>query len=331
MRSSRRRLLGLLGACAAAARFPGSAFAQSPPAGRPRVGFLSPAPMAGMRNRYEALWAGLRELGYTEGGNISFEHRSAEGAYERLPALAAELVGLKVDLIVATGTPAAQAAKAATRSIPIVVVGAGDPVATGLVPSLARPGGNLTGTSNISPPLIVKRLELIKEALPATRRAALLMNPVNPAQRLSLEAMHRAALQLNVEARSFEARNLEEIRAGFPALRKDRVDAIVVANDSLLIANARAIAQLAVQQRLPSAGNKEYAYAGGLIGYGSIADVYRHSASYVDRILKGARPADLPVEQPSRFEVILNLKTARTISLALAPSFPARADKVIEG
>jgi putative ABC transport system substrate-binding protein len=325
MQSGRRRHLALLGGLLAAASFPSPG--QS---ARPRIGILSPAPLTSIKQRYRPLWSGLAELGYVEGKNLDFEVRSAEGAYERLRPLAEELVGLKVDLIVAVGTPAAQAAKSATGSIPVVVVGAGDPVASGLVASLARPGGNLTGTSNISPPLILKRLELLKEALPATRRAALLMNPANPAQRLSLEAMHRAGQQLNVEVHEFPARNGEEIRAGFPRIAREGVEALVVANDSILIANAGAIARHALEQRIPSAGNKEYTYQGGLIGYGSIEDVYRHSAIYIDKILKGANPADLPIEQPSKFEVILNVKTAREMRLALAPAFLARADRVIQ-
>jgi putative ABC transport system substrate-binding protein len=306
------------------------AFGQRAAANIPRVGFLGVEPLSGMAVQLEALRAGLRDLGYVEGRDIRFEFRSAEGNYERLPQLAAELVNLKVDLIVTLGTPPTRAAKAATATIPIVMMGAGDPVASGLVASLARPGGNVTGSSNISPVLMVKRLELLKEADPAVRRVGVLLNPANPAQRLSFEAMAAAADSLKVEVLKFEARNLAEIREAFAAMAKQRVEALAVANDPVLIANAKAVAELAAKQRLLSSGNREFAESGGLLGYGSITEVFRHSAVYIDRILKGAKPADIPVEQPTNIELVVNLRAAKAMGISVPQRMLVRAGRVIE-
>lgn len=276
-----------------------------------------------------ALNAGLRQLGYVDGESISIVLRTANGRYESLRALADELVAAKVDLIVAFGTPPSQAAKAATQTIPVVMAGVGDPVGSGLVSSLARPGGNLTGTSNLSPPLVVKRVELLRECFPALRRAALLANPSNPAQAASVRAAEGASRALGVELRRYSVRSLEEIRDTFASMQG--VEALVLGNDPLLIAHAAAIAGMATRQRIRSAGNREFAESGGLIGYGSINDVLRHAATYVDKILKGARPADLPIEQPSKYEVVLNLKTAKAADFAIPASFRLlRADRVIE-
>ncbi len=228
------------------------------------------------------------------------------------------------------GTPVTQAVKAATKTIPIVMIAVGDPVGSGLVASLARPGGNVTGTSNLSPPLMVKRLELLKEAHPAVRRVAVLLNPANPAQKLSYEAMETAAKSLKVEIQKFEVRNLGEIQSAFAAMAKQRIDSVAVAQDTILLANAGVIAALAAKQRIASSGNIEYAEAGGLIGYDSITDIYRYSATYVDKILKGAKPADLPVEQPSKFGVVVNMKTAKALGIKIPNSILVRADKVIE-
>jgi len=295
-----------------------------------RIGFLSVVPLSDMKLQLDALRAGLRDLGYVEGKNISFEYRSAEGNYARLPALVADLVQRKVDLIVTVGTAQTQAAKKATATIPIVMVGAADPVASGLVASLARPGGNVTGTSNISPPLMVKRLELLREVRPSIKRVGVLVNPSNPAQRLSAEAVEAAGKPLKIDVHRFEVKTHDEIAAAFAAMAKQHVEAVAVANDSILIANARVIAQLAAKERILSAGNVEYAEAGGLVGFGSIANVYRHSAFYVDRILKGAKPADLPVEQPSKLDVVLNLRTAKALGLSIPQPLLQRVDRVIE-
>ncbi|HEX5768807.1 MAG TPA: ABC transporter substrate-binding protein, partial [Burkholderiales bacterium] len=252
-----------------------------------------------MTPQLEAFKDGLRQLGYLEGKNISLEFRSAEGRYESLRGLADELVALKVDLIVAFGTPPSQAAKAATRTIPIVMSAVGDPIGSGLVTSLARPGANVTGTSNLSPPLVVKRLELLKESHPELRRVGLFANPANPAQAATVRAVEDAARSLKVEIFQYPVRSTDAIRAAFSSMRTDRIEGLVLGNDTLLIGNSALIAQLAEKQRIRSSGNREFAEAGGLIGYGSVADVNRLSASYVAKILKGAKPGELPIEQPS--------------------------------
>ena len=321
---NRRRLLAamLVGAVPAIAR---------PQARASRIGVLAIPPLPEWRLQMEALTGGLRQLGFVEGKNLVLEVRSANGRYESLRALADELVTAKVDLIVAFGTPPSQAAKAATDTIPIVMAGVGDPIGSGLVSSLARPGGNLTGTSNLSPPLVVKRLELLKECHPPLRRIALLANPSNPAQTASVRAAEGASASLKLELRQYGVRSLDDIRSAFSSMQGDRVEAVVLGNDPVLIANAAAIAEIATRQRVRSSGNREFAEAGGFIGYGSINDVLRHAAVYVDKILKGARPADLPIEQPSKYEVFLNLKTAKAADFAIPPSFRLlRVDRVIE-
>ena len=296
-----------------------------------RVGVLFPEPLATTRSLVEALKSGLRELGYIEGSNIAFELRSAEGRYGSLRALAEELVAAKVQLIVAFGTPPSLAAKAATSTIPVVMAAVGDPLGTGLVSSLARPGGNLTGTSNLSPPLVVKRLELVKECHPDLRRVGLLVNPSNPAQAASVRAVVEAARPLRLELAQYGVSNADEIRRAFSSMPGERVEGLVLANDPVLIGNYAAIADMAKKQRIRAGGSREFAEAGGLLGYGSARDAIRHSATYVDRILKGAKPADLPIEQPSKYEVFLNLKTAKEADFAIAPSFRLlRVDRVIE-
>lgn len=297
----------------------------------PRVGVLFSGSIGGMTPQLEAFKAGLHQLGYVEGKNIQIELRSAQERYESLPTLAAELVAAKVDLIVAFGTPPSQAAKAATRTIPIIMSAVGDPLGTGLVTSLARPGGNLTGTSNLSPPLVVKRLELLKEAYPELRRAGLFVNPSNPAQAATVQAVDAAARSLKVEIIQYPVRNVDDIRAAFSSMRAERIEGVVLGNDTLLIANAALIAQLAEKQRIRSTGNQEFAEAGGLIGYGSIAEVNRLAASYVDKILKGAKPGDLPIEQPSKYEAFLNIRTAKAAEFGIPESFRLlRIDRVIE-
>jgi putative ABC transport system substrate-binding protein len=326
--NNRRKLLAAFGAGALAVPLAG--FSQGRALKVPRIGIITLGQGPRNTKRIESLRAGLRELGYVEGKNIIFEIRSAQGSYERLSEAADELVRLKVDLIVSGGTPITQAAKAATKTIPIVMVGVGDPVGNGLVASLAHPGGNVTGLSNLSPPLMVKRLELLKEAHPAIRRVAILLNPVNPAQKLSMEAIENAARQLKVETKSFEARNLGEIQSALAALVKLRFDSIVVATDTVLSVNAEAIAGLAVKQRIVSSGNNEYAEAGGLIGYDSIDDSNRYAATYIDKILKGAKPGDLPVEQPRKFGVVINMKTANALGIKIPNSILVQATKVID-
>ena len=306
-------------------------FAVSAQARVPRVGILTVPVPAGTKLQLEAFDAGLRQFGYIPGKTILLDVRYANGRYADLKPLAEELVTANVDVIVGFGTPATQAAKAATTEIPIVMAGAGDPVGTGLVASLARPGGNLTGTSNLSPPLVVKRLELLKESHPELRRAALLANPANPAQTASIRAAESASQSLRLDLRLYPVRDADAIRKSFAAMQTDRVEALLLGNDVLLISEAASIAEMATRQRIRSAGNREFAESGGLIGYGSILDVMRHAATYVHRILKGANPGDLPVEQPSKYEVFLNLRTAKAGDFAIPPSFRLlRVDRVIE-
>jgi putative ABC transport system substrate-binding protein len=297
----------------------------------PRIGFLGPTSEAGIRPRLEAFRQGLRDLGYVGGENLVIEFRWAEGQYDRLPALAGELVGLKVDLLVTYGTPGTQAAKRATTTIPIVMVVSGDAVAAGLISSLARPGGNVTGSTFISPEVTAKRLELLKEAFPRLRRVAVLLNPENPANPPILHAMELTAASLKVALQRFEVRGPSEFESAVTAMAKRRVDAVVITDDPMLIANLGELAALAVKSRLPSMGFKEFAQAGGLMAYAvNLPELFRHAAVFVDKILKGAKPADLPVERAMRFELVINLKTAKALGLTIPRSFLSRADEVIQ-
>jgi putative ABC transport system substrate-binding protein len=306
--------------------------AQAQPAGKVyRIGFLGNASASSQVNRVDALRAGLRELGYVEGNNIVIEYRWAEGKYDRLPDLAAELVRLKVDVLVTSGTPGTLAAKQATTTIPIVMAGSGDAVAAGLVASLARPGGNITGLTDLVPEVMAKGLELLKEAMPRTERVAVLVNPDNPSRALVFKAMETAARSLKVELQTFAARGPNELEGAFSTMAKSRADAVVVTTDALFNANVRAIADLASRKRLPSAGITAFAEAGGTIGYGlNFPAMSRRAAYFVDRILKGAKPADLPVEQPTKFDLVINLKTAKALGLTIPQSLLLRADQVIE-
>jgi putative ABC transport system substrate-binding protein len=325
--NTRRKLIIALGAGALTAPF--GTFAQQQDAKLVRIGLLYPS-VSGSAVQIQALREGLRDLGYSEGRNISMEFRSAEGDYERLPGLASDLVRLKPDLLVGSGTPSTQALKAATTTIPIVMMGAGDPVGNGLVASLARPGGNVTGVSNLSPPLMIKRLELLKETHPRVRRVGVLLNPANPAQRLGVQAVQTTAAALKIEVQDYEVRDLDEITKAFAAMKKQRIDAVLIGNDSLFIANRKTIAELAAKQRVLSSGSVEFAQAGGLIGYGSMTSGHRYAATYVDKILKGAKPADLPIEQPNKIEVTVNLKTSKALGIKVPQSILVRADRVIE-
>jgi ABC-type uncharacterized transport system substrate-binding protein len=309
--------------------------AQGQPARIARIGFLgvTSASLSDsvIRRRVEALRTGLRDLGYVEGKNLTIEFRWAEGRHERLPELAAELVRLKVDVIVAQGTPGARAAKQATATIPIVIPAFADPVATGLVASLARPGGNVTGLTWLSREVSAKRLELLREALPRTKRVAVRINPHNDSNASILEAMELAARSLKLDLQQFEARGPNEFERAFTAMAAKRVDAITIIDDPMLNANAKAIANLAAKNRLPSLAFIEFTDAGGLMSYGpSLLDMWRRAATYVDKILKGARPGDLPVEQSTRFEFVVNLKTAKALGLTIPQSVLSRADEVIQ-
>jgi len=301
----------------------------------PGIGYLSSSDSATDSTISEAIRLALRERGYIEGQNIAIEYRYAEGKVDRFSELAAELVRLKVDVIVVAGGPVwVQAAKNATKTIPIVMMGTGtDPVVAGLVESLARPGGNVTGLTLLSEELGGKRLELFKEAVPKLARVAVLYNPATAGTvREVKEALPVAARPLGLTLRSWELRDADAIEKVFAALKKDPPDGLYVPSGLLMRANVKRIASFALKSRLPSMySNRQAVDAGGLMSYGAdIADNYRRVAYFVDRILKGAKPADLPVEQPTKFEFIINLKAAKQIGLTIPPNVLARADKVIK-
>jgi putative ABC transport system substrate-binding protein len=325
----RRKLLVMFVAGALAGSL--ASFAQPQQQKVPRIGFLISEALSGSASRVDALRAGLLDRGYVEGKNIAIELRSADGDYDRLPELAAELVKLKVDVIVAFGTKAVLAAKRATTTIPIVDPVMGDPVAAGLGSSLARPGGNITGSAQFGRESNAKRLEYLKEALPRITRVAFLFNPANPSGRQGFEALRVTADALKLELQALEVRNTKELGAAFSAMALGRVEAIVVSTDTFFQTHAIDIADLAAKQRLPSAGATAYAIAGGLIGYGvNDADMYRHAAYFVDRILKGAKPRDLPIEQATRLYLVINLETAKALGVAIPQSLLVRADEVIQ-
>jgi putative ABC transport system substrate-binding protein len=299
----------------------------------PRIGFLRPGSPSDRPHLLDAFRQGLREFGWIEGQNIVIDYRYAEGRFDRLPDLAAELVRLKVDIIVAVGTPAAAAAKNATETIPIVTISVGDPVGLGLIASLARPGGNVTGSSfSVGLKIVGKGLELLKETVPKVRRVAILSNPANPAQPLAIRKVNVAARSLGVQLQLLEARGPNEFDGAFAAMAKERVGALLVVPDSMLTVHRTRLADLAARSRLPAAyGTRESVEAGGLMSYGpNFADMYRRAATYVDKILKGAKPGDLPVEQPTKFDLVINLKTAKALGLTIPPSLLLRADQVIE-
>jgi putative ABC transport system substrate-binding protein len=302
----------------------------------PRIGYLSSLDPASESFRSEAIRLSLRELGYIEGQNIAIEYRYAEGKVDRAPELAAQLVRLKVDIIVVGGgAPQIRAAQNATKTIPIIMVGAGsDPVRAGLVESLARPGGNVTGITNLGTELGGKRLELLKKSVPKLGRVAVLYDPTVPGTTREVkEDLPIAARALGLTARSWEVRDADGFERVFAALNKERPDGLYVpGGGQLMNANRKRITDLALKSRLPSVyGTREYVEAGGLMSYGADqADSYRRVAYYVDKILKGAKPADLPVEQPTKFELVINLKTAQQIGLTIPQSLLYRADKVIK-
>jgi len=280
----------------------------------------------------EAFRQGLRELGYVQGQNIVLEYRFAEGRADRLPDFAAELVRHKVDVIVAGGTPAPLAAKHATSTIPIVMAAAGDPVRTGLVANLAKPGGNVTGLSTSTPDLAAKRLELLKEVVPGVSRVAVLWNAANPFTVLNMRETEAAARTLGLHVQSLEVRGLDDFDNALPAAIRGRAGALIVVDDPLTCLHRERLGDFAAKNRLPTMyGFRQCAGTGGLMSFGaSLADLYRRAAIYVDKILKGAKPRDLPVEQPTKFELVINLKTAKALGLTIPPSLLLRADQVIE-
>jgi len=301
----------------------------------PRIGYLAPN-LAANPHRLEAFLQGLRDLGYVEGRNLVMEYRSAEGKPERLPALAAELVALKVDVLVApASTLAALAAKQATGTLPIVFIGAADPVTSGLVTSLARPGGNVTGLSLLFPELVVKCQEQLKQAVPGVTRVAVLWQPGAFGERTEkdiLKGAEAAARALGVRLQFVEARGPADIDRAFSDMTRARAGALTVLSTPMFASERRRLVGLAAKNRLPAVyPQREYVDAGGLMSYGpNFADMYRAAATYVDKILKGAKPGDLPVEQPTKLELVINLKTAKALGLAIPQSVLGRADELIQ-
>jgi putative ABC transport system substrate-binding protein len=298
----------------------------------PRVGYLFSFTPAEGRHLWEACRQGLRELGYVEGRNIILEPRWADGQYERLPGLAADLVRLNVDVIVVAATPGSLAVKAATNTIPVVIVAVGEPVKTGLVASLARPGGNVTGLSLLTAELSGKRLDLLGRVLRSVPRVAILMNPGNPIHAIFLEETRVAAQRLRVQLQPLEARTPKEIEQVFDAATRGRASALIVFDDPVIWSYRTQIVAAAARRGLPAMyGYREFVDDGGLMSYGpDRIDQYRRTATYVDKILKGAKPGDLPVEQSTKFELAINLKTAKALGLTIPPSLLQRADQVIE-
>jgi len=316
----------IVGLCGTAVALPFEARPQEPRTYR--IGMVEVVSAEMNAVNLSAFRQGLEDLGYREGRNLILEYRSAQGDARRFPGLIAELMALDVDLIVARGTPAALAAKMATSTIPVVMA-VGEPLL--VVESLARPGGNITGLSGVQPELEAKRLELLKELVPSTAGVAAFLNIGNPVTGLQLKRLEAAAHAMGLRFRLVDVRSLEDIERGFGTL-EGSTDAIVVGLEALTQAHRYRIAELAAKHWMPAIyGGREFVEAGGLIFYGpSFPDMYRRLATYVDRILKGAKPADLPVEQPTKFEMVINLKTARALGISIPPSLLARADEVIE-
>jgi putative ABC transport system substrate-binding protein len=299
------------------------------PARTARIGFLAPVSLPA---REEVFRQELRRLGYAEGQNIAVEYRSADGRLERLPGLAADLAGLKVDIIVAVVTQAALAAKKATGTIPIVMIGVADPVGSGLVTSLARPGGNITGTSSVAADVVGKPLELLREVFPKLSRVTALWNSANPVfQKRVLEEARAAAATLRMHLQLVETRTPDELDRALAAIGRQRPDALFVLPDPMLTAHFAQIADFAVKHRLPAvSGSRQNAEAGALMTYGpDYAEGYRRAAAYVDRILKGDRPADLPVEQGTKFELVINARTARALGVTIPQALVLRADHLV--
>ena len=298
----------------------------------PRIGYLSPLSPSADSTRREGFRQGLRDLGYTEGQNINIEYRFAEGKLDRLNGLAAELVRLKVEVIVAGGgSLVARAAKNATLTIPIVVTNSADPVADGLVASLARPGGNVTGLATLQRDLSGKRLELFKETVPKVSRVAVLWNAASPEAAIFFKETQAAAGAFNIRIQSLEVRDPNDLEGAFEAATRERAQALITLPDPLTNTHQTRIVEFAAKRRLPTMfAQRPPVDAGGLMSYSpNFADLFRRAATYVDKILKGAKPADLPVEQPMKFELVINLKTAKQIGVTIPPNVLARADKVI--
>ncbi|MFI5012346.1 MAG: ABC transporter substrate-binding protein [Hyphomicrobiales bacterium] len=326
----RRTLITLIGG--ATVMWPLAARAQQPAGRIPQLCFLTFDPGTAQSNRFQAFFQGLRELGYVDGQNIAIDFLSANGQGERFPALAADCVRLKADIIVVTTTPGARAAKNATRTIPIVLLALGDPVATGLVASLARPGGNVTGQTQMASGLAAKRLALLKEAVPTISRVLVLSYLVDPIAAPQVKELESAAASQGVKLLVRDIRTADDLAAAFDAGASERAEGLLATAESIFVAERERVVQLAAQYRLPGL----YPYraiveAGGLMAYDSYtSDLHARTATYVDRILKGANPSDLPVEQPTKFELVINLKTAKALGITIPPSLLAGADELIE-
>jgi ABC-type uncharacterized transport system substrate-binding protein len=294
-----------------------------------RIGWLHPQPLP--KQWLAGFDQGLREFGYLEGKDLVIERLWGDGDFDRLPAMAAELVRLKVDVLISGNSRALRELQKATRTIPIVMLGAGDPLGAGLVASLARPGGNITGLSQLAPELSGKRLELLKEVVPDLARVTMLSNPGNPSVVIGLQETRAAAKTLGLTLHSLDVRKPAELDSALATIARARPDALVLPIDSMIHEQRTRIAEFALKHGLPSIGvYREFVEAGGLMVYGaSIPDIFRRSVGYIDKILKGAKPADLPVEQPTKFEFVINLKTAKTLGLTIPPSVLVRADEVI--
>jgi putative tryptophan/tyrosine transport system substrate-binding protein len=323
----RREFIRLLGGAVVA--WPLASSAQSKIA---RIGFMGNSTAALEANLVDAFREGLREHGYEEGRNIAIEYRWADGEYERFPALVTELIAAKVDVIVTAGTPAALAMKKATTTVPLVMVAVGDPVGTGLVPSLARPGGNLTGLSSIAPDLEGKRLQLLREVVPALSHVAMFVNSLNPFHVSSMRQARAAAQAMGIKLQLHDISKSEDLDGAFAAIREERPDALLILADRVFLHNRERLMDFTEEQRLPNVNAyKELVEVGGLMSYGpSYEDMHKRAAIYVDKILKGAKPADLPIEQPSKFTFIINLKAAKALDITVPSQLLGLADQLIE-
>jgi len=322
----RREFLAFLGVATA---WPFAAHAQP---NTPRIGFMGNSTAALEANLVDAFREGLHELGYEEGRNIVIEYRWADGKYEQFPTLVAELIAAKVDVIVTAGTPAALAVKKATTTVPLVMVAVGDPVGTGLVPSLARPGGNLTGLSSIAPDLEGKRLQLLREIVPALSHVAMFVNSLNPFHVSSMRQARAAAQAMGIKLQLHDIQKSEDLEDAFAAIRKERPDALLILADRIFLHNRQRIVNFTREQRLPNVNAyKELVEVGGLMSHGpSYEDMHKRAAIYVDKILKGTKPAALPIEQPSKFTFIVNLKAAKELGVTVPSQMLGLADQLIE-
>ncbi|MBI2750152.1 MAG: ABC transporter substrate-binding protein [Burkholderiales bacterium] len=296
-----------------------------------RIGFLVPDSVNPALDPFlRAMLEGLRRYGYEERKNIELDFRSADGNYEHLPRLAAELIDRRPDVLASVGTPGVMALKNATRAIPIVMVASGDAVATGLIAGLAKPGGNITGSTFFGKELMLKRLQLLKDAVPGVRRVALLVNPDNQTTESNVRAIIEAEKPLNIELLRIDVRRGSDVVPAFQTMRNKKASAVALSEDAVLYGSAKAIAELALDQRLPAVGFTDFADNGGLLGYGaSFLEMFRRAGYFIDRLLRGEKPANIPVERPTTFDLVVNLETARALGVKLPQSILVRADKVV--